>query len=881
MKKTEDFSVKNLNAGGFIEALLGSKLIGFFIYQKDCKIIYSNQAFRDFIGYSEEELKNLTPFDIISDEYKAEVKKLTGKRIKGEVFSTEQISHMHVTKGGVFKPTVVFAYTVFYCGKPAGLVMVQDVSKQNMYDGLFGSFKSLQTMYATLSEINQLIVRAKDENTLFSDISAKIIDKGLFADSFIILFDSGLNIKASFYNKKSDYLKYLESHLNTPEAKKGPLITSFTKTKIVINNDTLKNTMVLPWREEQAKRGFLSSAAVPIIKKAKTIGVLSLYANKREFFKKDTYNLLKEIMMDINYTLDKIEDEKWHFMIRTALNSGSDFAVILDKYFKILFVNESAYKIFGYSADELIGEHYSKIFEGSSGKRAIAERFLATIISGEVLTDIFIYKTKAGQGIYCYTTVTPFKSKSKDKDSYGSNYSESEAEYYIATGKDITGEIKAKETIEQLINFDQLTGLPNKKLLKEKIDAFIKDASYMNMDYHCALAIINPVNFSLINHTYGFETGSKILLETSGKIKKIIKSHDILARWESDKFAVFLKLLKFDEDALNVINRILADLNEPYYIMHGKDKKNINISFNVGISLYPKDAGVSQDILDKAESALLNAKLKGENGISFFRKEFDESARKRVELKNGLSEALEKNQFLLHYQPYFDVKTGYLKGAEALLRWRKDGKIVPPMEFIPFMEQNGMITRVEKWILEDVAFNIRSWIDEGLKAVPISINISPASFIDPKLTDNINESLSKNGIKPNLLNLEIVERTFINDLEHSSALLKSLKEKGFGLSIDDFGTGYSSLSYLADLPFDVLKIDISFVRKMLSDKHSRYIVETIIYLSKKLNIKSIAEGVETDEQFNLLKKLGCNYIQGFLLSKPLEIENFKKLLFKY
>ena len=283
-------------------------------------------------------------------------------------------------------------------------------------------------------------------------------------------------------------------------------------------------------------------------------------------------------------------------------------------------------------------------------------------------------------------------------------------------------------------------------------------------------------------------------------------------------------------------------------------------------------------MFDKAESALLNSRLKGENTVGFFKKEFEESARKKVDLRNGLNEAMAKNQFVLHYQPYFDIKTGSIKGAEALLRWQRDGILTPPMEFIPFLEQSGMITKVENWIFGEVASKIKIWSDGGLNVVPVSVNISPASFGDPHIKENIEAALGKNGVEPDLFNFEIVERTFIDNLEYSGRLLNDLKEKGFGLSIDDFGTGYSSLSYLAELPFDYLKIDISFVRKMLLDKHSRYIVETIIYLSKKLNMKSIAEGVEAEEQLELLKELGCDYIQGFLLSEPLEETKFEKLL---
>ena len=856
----EDFDSKSL--GGFIEALFDSKTIGVFIYQDNCRIINSNKTFREFIGYSEDELKLLTPYDIIDDEYKPLVKKLAERRIKGEVFAAEQITHMHITKEGFSKHSVIFAYTISYNGKPAGLVLVLDVSKQKMYDSLFSSFRSLQTMHATLSTVNQLIVRAKDENSLFSEICNIIVERGLFVDSFIMLLGPDLNIKLSFSYEKSNYLDYLKQHLHIPEAEKGPLITSFLKSKIVINNDTLKNPLMLPWREEQAKRGYFSSAAVPVIKKGKTIGVFSLYAAESGFFNKDTYNLLKEMTMDINYALDKIEDEKWHSMILVALNSGSDFVIISDKYFNILYVNESAYKIFGYSERELVGEHYSKIFKEGSGKKGSAVKFLGTILSGEILTDIFTYKTKDRGSIYCYTTFTPFEDSG-------------DIEHYITVGKDITNEIKAEETIEQLIYFDSLTGLPNKKMLKEKIDEFIKDAGYSGAPSHCALAIINPVNFSFINHTFGFETGNKIIVEMSNRIKTVIKSYDILARWEADKFAIFLKKLKLDEDALHIINRILSILNEPHILLDGK---KINISFNAGISLYPKDAQKSQDIFDKAESALLNSKLKGENTVGFFKKEFTEYARKKVELRNGLNEAMAKNEFVLHYQPYFDIKTGLIKGAEALLRWQRDGRLTPPMEFIPFLEQSGMITKVENWVLDEVASKVKIWSNKGLNVVPVSMNISPASFGNPHIKDNILYTIGKNGMQPGLFNFEIVERTFIENLEYAGKLLNDLKENGFKLSIDDFGTGYSSLSYLVDLPFDNLKIDISFVRKMISDKHSRYIVETIIYLSKKLNMKSIAEGVETEEQLELLKKLGCDCVQGFLLSKPLEETKFEKLL---
>ncbi|MHB1697992.1 MAG: EAL domain-containing protein, partial [bacterium] len=765
----ENFDTKS--AEGLLDALLNSTVMGVFLYQDNCRIVLSNKTFRDFIGYSEDELKELTPYDIITDEYKTSVKALAERRIKGEVFATEQIAHTHKTKEGFLKSTVIFAYTVSYQGRPAGLVLVMDVSKQNEQAE---KIKAIYTLYGTLSEVNQIIVRAKDENSLFQDICRRIVERGLFVDSLIVIFDENLSLKDTFSYAKSTYIDFIKSHLKTSEEKKGPLLTSFSKSKIVINNDTLRNQSMLPWKDEQAKRGYFSSAAIPIKKKNKTIGALSLYSDKKGFFKKDTYDLLKEIMTDINYALDKIEDEKWHSMISVALNAGSDFVIIADKYFNLLYVNESTYKIFGYAESELVGGHYSKIFEGGPGKKEFAGKFLGTLLSGETLTDIFTYRTKDKSTVYGFTTITPFKIGG-------------EVEYYIAVGKDITHEIKSEETIEKLLYFDALTGLPNKKFLAEKIDLFINTAVYANTS--CAFAIINPINFSLINHTFGIETGNQIMTEIAGRIKKIIKSYDISAKWEADKFAVFLKNLKLDEDALHIANRILTVLSEPYI----SGNKRINISFNAGISLYPKDAAESQDIFNKAEAALLNAKTKGENTVGFFKKEFQEYARKKVELRNGLMEAIAKKEFILHYQPYFDAQSGIIKGAEALLRWKRPDRIVPPMEFIPFLEQSGIITEVENWIIGEVASKIKIWLNKGLNVVPISVNISPVSFGSVNLKDNIADILERNGVNPRFFTFEIVERTFIENFEYSVALLNFLKKKGFGLSIDDFGTGYSSL----------------------------------------------------------------------------------------
>ena len=1014
---------------GLLNALLNSTVFGVFLYAGGGTITLSNKTFRDFIGYSEEELAELYPYDIITDEYKDAVKDLVKRRLNGEVFAAEHIHHVHKTKDGFLKPTLIFAYTVSYMDRPAGMVLVIDDSKRQTTENLFLSIKainqlitgvsdesalldgiceilseragfrlaavgevnektklfkymyvcsnygetlesmedmkisvdenlpegrgavgeayrtgdiviipdsrtdprlepwrqeyikrnifstcaipilknknvryivliqaqnpdslnkdyapilseiqsdlsfalthieqdakikSLQILYAALSAVNGIIIRAKDENYLFSDICNTIVEKGLFADAFIGLFDDNLNIKSTFSYAKSDYADFLKKiKFDTEQKRQGPSVTSFLHRKIVINNDTLKNLRMLPWRDELINRGYFSSAVIPIIKKNKTIGSLAFYAGKPKFFGKDTYGLLKEMVVDINFALDKIEDERWHLMISTALNFGSDFAIITDKFFNIIYANESAYKILGYSREELIGGPYSRIFEGCPGKPGFIDKFLDIAVFGGTITDFFTYRAKNSETVHSLVTMTPFKTGN-------------EIEYYVSTGKDITHEIEAEKTMERLVYYDSITGLPNKKMLMEKIDAFISDMAYSG-NKSSALAIINPLNFTFINHSFGFEAGNKIMVEIAKRIKAVIKNYDIIAKWEADKFAIFFKNLKMDEDALQIVGRIFDSIEKVYVV----GDKRLSVSFNAGISFYPKDAMESWDISNKAESALFNAGTDGGNNVRFFEKEFEEYARKKVELRNELKDAISRNEFILYYQPYFDTQTASIQGAEALLRWKKPDRLVPPMEFIPFLEQSGFITEVEEWILGEIVSKIKLWKDKRLKVVPVSMNISPVSFRDPRIKNRITAAYAKAGVESRYVNFEIVERTFMEDINRSKMLLDYLKNNGFGLSIDDFGTGYSSLSYLADLPFDFLKIDISFVSRMFADKQSMYLVETIIYLSKKLNMKSVAEGVETKEQWALLKDLGCDYVQGFLFSRPLEYEKFEKLL---
>ncbi len=270
--------------------------------------------------------------------------------------------------------------------------------------------------------------------------------------------------------------------------------------------------------------------------------------------------------------------------------------------------------------------------------------------------------------------------------------------------------------------------------------------------------------------------------------------------------------------------------------------------------------------------ALAEAKSRGENQIGFFRKDFETEATKVLSLREQLHSALENKEFVPYFQPYVGADER-IAGAESLLRWKRYDTVVPPMEFIPYLEQTDLIKRVEIHVLENVITTIK----DIKKKLPISVNMSKKSLINPNLFRIVMDRIEKHNLDPSLLKIEIVERSFIDNFARLNELIENFKSKGIGFSIDDFGTGYSSLSYLSKLNVESVKIDISFVREITKSKHTRNIVETIIFLSKKLNIKTIAEGVETKEQFEILKDMGCDYFQGYLFYKPLPKEEFKKV----
>ena len=323
-----------------------------------------------------------------------------------------------------------------------------------------------------------------------------------------------------------------------------------------------------------------------------------------------------------------------------------------------------------------------------------------------------------------------------------------------------------------------------------------------------------------------------------------------------------------------MLEKIIKDISYPLKI----DGDEIILTFSTGISLYPHDGENASELLKSAGLALSIAKKEGRKTYQFYTEDMNVKASEMMLLEKQLVKAIKNEEFILHYQPYWDITTKKMVGMEALVRWQsKDKGLVPPGKFIPVLEDTGMIIEVGEWILREAMRQVKEWQDNGYPVVPVSVNMSLVQFRQKDLAEMVKRIMGECGFYPSLLTLEITESAFMQDIEFTKSVLTAMKEIGCSVSIDDFGTGYSSLAYLKRFPIDNLKIDISFIREMVKDPDSASIVMAIINMAHTLNLKTIAEGIETEEQWNFLRLLRCDMGQGFYLSKPLPAEDVEKL----
>jgi diguanylate cyclase (GGDEF)-like protein len=438
---------------------------------------------------------------------------------------------------------------------------------------------------------------------------------------------------------------------------------------------------------------------------------------------------------------------------------------------------------------------------------------------------------------------------------------------------DVTQAREMSQRISYLAHHDYLTDLPNRMLLNDRLSQAITAARRQRQQL--AVLFVDVDRFKHINDSLGHAIGDQLLLSIANRMVASVRNSDTVSRQGGDEFVILLPTVVHADDAALSANKILTALSTP----HRVKEHDLQITVSMGIGIYPDDGTDAETLVKNADVAMLHAKDNGRNNYQFFRADMNEHALERQSLESGLRHALERREFVLHYQPKMDLETKTITGAEALIRWRKPGRgTVLPDRFIPIAEQCGYIVSIGRWVLREACRQTQVWLEADLAPTPVAINVSAVELRSKDFVRGVRAVLQETGLEARYLELELTETALLQDPASTIAVLHELKNMGVLLTLDDFGTGYSSLSYLKRFPIDALKIDKSFVRGLCTSVSDANIVSAVISMGKSFGLRVIAEGVETREQLQALQAQQCAEGQGYYFQKPVAASEFVRLL---
>jgi diguanylate cyclase (GGDEF)-like protein/PAS domain S-box-containing protein len=439
--------------------------------------------------------------------------------------------------------------------------------------------------------------------------------------------------------------------------------------------------------------------------------------------------------------------------------------------------------------------------------------------------------------------------------------------------RDITERKEAQSRLHHLAHYDPLTGLPNRTLFYATLRKTLAQAS--NSGLLVAVLCIDLDQFKNVNDTLGHAIGDELLGQFSNRLVECVRIRDTVGRLGGDEFALILVMQDGQEGAALVANKIREVLRAPFDLKGHE----VAVTASIGITIHPIDASDPESLIKCADTAMYRAKQAGRDTFRFFTAQMNAEVLARLDLEAALRKAVENEEFLLHYQPKVQLRSGRIAGLEALLRWQRPGHgLVSPQEFIPVLEETGLIVRVGSWVIATACKQIGQWTRSSIGPVQVSVNVSGRQFVKGDLDGDIIKALGENDIKADLLELELTESSLMVNTERTIASLQNLKKRGVQISIDDFGTGYSSLAYLRRFPIDKLKIDIAFIRDVTSNRDDAAIVLAIIRMAHSLKLDVIAEGVETAAQLAYLQRHRCDSIQGYYFSRPLPVPELEQLM---
>jgi len=538
----------------------------------------------------------------------------------------------------------------------------------------------------------------------------------------------------------------------------------------------------------------------------------------------------------------------------TAVEQSANAVIMTDAAGNIEYVNPAFTEATGYQRHEVIGKNPRFLKSGVQDER-VYEQLWKTITSGKRWRGEFCNRAKDGHLFWELCSIAPIRDD------------EGRIVNYVAIKEEITERKRLEEQLYFQANFDPLTGLPNRHYFTRYLQSQLEELG--GRSAYLTLLVVDVDNLKVVNDTFGHDVGDMLLIEVANRLETLVADQGVVARFMGDEFTIVPKITSDPTFAVFLADRVVDVLKDPFDIAGTE----VIVTASIGVVIYPHEGDTVHSLLKNAEAAMYQAKQNGKNGIFYYNRQLNERLEERFRIQTRLHKALERDEFRLVYQPQVDLAAGALYGVEALLRWNPDNEgYTSPALFIPLLEESSLILDVGEWVLNEACRQAVAWERESGSIVRMSVNISALQFLRGNLDIVVERALATSGLPPDRLCLELTESMIMHVSDRMMERLNELRRIGVHLSLDDFGTGYSSLSYLGTLPITELKIDQTFVRRMLDTRNDAAVVSTIIAMAQNLGMELVAEGVETAEQLTFLSRRGCRAFQGFLFSRPLEPE---------
>lgn len=854
-----------------LKALMDSMPVSIFIKDAESNLVFMNHACEQAWQINSADVIGTDGHQFFPPEQQA-CFLATDKEVfsgKAKVECEEWIWNAALQQNRLYITTKMPVYDAL--GQPLFLIATTyDITERKQSES---RIQRLTHLYKALSEVNQAIVRMSNEQQLFPLICQCAVDHGGMQMAWIGQ-SNGENqqiLPVAKYGKDLDYLDRIvvSASADAPEGR-GPVGTAFRENRIFIINDVEADPTLNFWRKTIDGYGWQSMAAFPIYRANQPFAVLCVYHNQKDVFDESAISLLVEMSKDITFALENFDreaqrknDEASSRLAALVYETSSEAMMVTDANHIIVAVNNAFTEITGYTESEIVGlsgtilksgRHDSAFYQAMGHQMRLTGKW-----HGEIWN-----KRKSGEIFPNRLTLNTVYNE------------DGSVKYRVSLFTDISQQKHDEEMIWRQGNVDALTGLPNRRMFHQNLEQEIKKSQRSGLPF--VLMFLDLDDFKEVNDSFGHAMGDMLLKQTAERLKLCVREFDSIARLGGDEFTVVLSEVDNLKGADRVIEAILASIAEPFRL---KDKQAF-ISVSIGVTLYPNDALDADNLLKNADQAMYAAKKTGRNQFSYFTRSMQEVAQKRIRMAVDLRGAVHGGQIWVAYQPILDLKTGHIVKAEALARWTHPVLgAFSPAEFIPIAEHTGLIVDIGQWIFEQAIMQVKRWQQLYHPDFQVSVNKSPVQ-IHNKMSRYASwgHQLTQAGLLGKSIVVEITEGLLLDANDVVNKKLLEFRDASIQVALDDFGTGYSSLSYLKKFDIDYIKIDRTFVSHLAPSSDDLALCEAMILMAHKLGIKVIAEGIETEEQQQLLIAAGCDYGQGFLFSEPLPAEEFERFLLK-